>query len=358
MALPFLDSGAKKRDQVVAIDLGARSTKAVFIQRRGDSYSLSRYFVTEAPIYEKTLSVDLLTEHLKALNQALDAKGKPLTLAVGVNEALMRQVEMPKMPVEDMRLVLKNNSKSYLQQDLPNNVFDCYVIPPRYIATPADAAKVANSAMLKQKVLVVGARKQLVEDFQTAMRNAGFVPDILLPSLIGPVNAFEMVAPEIYAKGVFALVDVGFRNSSITIVSEGELVLNRVVAIGGDRLTSGLAENMNISYAEAEGIKVGMAAEVQAVLESLLAPLGRELRASLDFFEHQQDRQVSQVYLSGASVSSEFVVQTLQNEMMIECKTWLPTGALQFSLPPEQTAEIDQVAPQLTVAIGAAMAAF
>ena len=359
MALPFFESGAKrKRDQVVAIDLGGRTTKAVLIQRRNDGFSLTRYAVLDAPIYEKTLSVDLLTEHLKNINQIMEAKGKPVTLAVGVNEALMRNVEMPKMPAEDMRLVLRNNAKSYLQQDLPNHVFDCYVIPPRYVATPADAAKVASSVIMKQKVLVAGARRQLVEDFQTAIRNAGMIPDYIMPALVGPVNAFEMVMPEIFSRSVVALVDIGFKHSSIAIVSEGELILSRVVALGGDRVTAGLAENMGTSYAEAEGIKIGMAAEVQPVLESLLAPLGRELRASLDFFEHQQDRPVSQVYLSGASVRSEFVVQALEKEMMVECKTWLPTAVMQMSLPPQQTADIDQVAPQLTVAIGAAMAAF
>jgi type IV pilus assembly protein PilM len=133
--------------------------------------------------------------------------------------------------------------------------------------------------------------------------------------------------------------------------------LSRVVAIGGDRLTMGLAENMGISYAEAEGIKVGMAGEVQQVLESLLTPLGRELRASIDFFEHQQDRPVAQVYVSGGSSRSEFMLQSLQNEMMVECKTWLPTGFLQMALPPQQTAEIEQVAPQLTTALGTALTA-
>ena len=39
-----------------------------------------------------------------------------------------------------------------------------------------------------------------------------------------------------------------------------------------------LAEALSISYAEAEGIKVGMPTEVQTHLESLLLPLGRELR--------------------------------------------------------------------------------
>jgi Tfp pilus assembly PilM family ATPase len=163
--------------------------------------------------------------------------------------------------------------------------------------------------------------------------------------------------PEVFAREVIALVDIGFKNSSISILVEGELALSRVVAIGGDRLTSGLAETMGISYAEAEGIKVGMAGEVQPTLESLLTPLGRELRASIDFFEHQHDRPVSQVYVSGGSARSEFILQSLQNEMMVECKTWNATGFLQMALPPQQTAEVEQIAAQLTVALGAALAA-
>ncbi|MSU57489.1 MAG: hypothetical protein EXS35_04795 [Pedosphaera sp.] len=358
MGLPFLNRGAKKRDQMVAIDLGGRTTKAVYIQRRNEGFALTRYALLDAPIYEKTLSVDLLSEHLKAIAQALDAKGRLVSIAVGVNEALMRHVEMPRMPVDDMRLVLKNNAKNYLQQDLPNHAFDCYILPPRQgAAAPVEAAKPAAGPQ-KQKALVAGAKNQLVNDFLSAIKSAGFVADHIVPGLLGPVNAFEMAMPEVFSREVVALVDIGFKNSSISILAEGELVLSRVVSIGGDRLTTGLAESMSISYAEAEGIKVGMANEVQPVLESLLTPLGRELRASIDFFEHQQDRPVSQVFISGGSARSEFVVQSLQNEMMVECKTWVPTTFLQMQLPPQQTAEIEQVAPQLTVAVGAAMAAF
>jgi Tfp pilus assembly PilM family ATPase len=97
---------------------------------------------------------------------------------------------------------------------------------------------------------------------------------------------------------------------------------------------------------------------VQAALEALLSPLGRELRASIDFFEHQQDRPISQVFVTGGSARSEFIVQSLQNEMMVECKTWNPTAFLRMALPPQQTAEIEQVASQLTVAVGVALAAF
>lgn len=357
MALPFLNGTAKKRDQVLSIDLGGRTTKAVHLQRKSDGFVLSRYALLDAPIYERNLSPDLLGEHLKAVCEALEAKTRAVSLAVGVNDSIVRHADLPQMPVGDMRQVLKNNSKNYLQQDLPGHVFDCFIIPPRANQKVTEKNKVGSTSP-RYRVLVAGAKKQLVDDMQTAVRSTGYSAESILPGLIGPVNAFEMAMPEIFSREVIALVDVGFKNTSICVLDEGELVLSRVVNIGGDKLTNGLAESLGISYAEAEGIKVGMPTEVQSNLEALVLPLGRELRASIDFFEHQQDKAVSQVFISGGSARSEFIVQTLQTELMVECKPWNPVSFLEAALPPQQAGEIDHVAPQLAVAVGAGLAAF
>jgi type IV pilus assembly protein PilM len=356
MALGFFENGARKRlDQIMAVDLGSRTTKAVHLQRRGETYALCRFALLDAPIFEKTMSVEMLTEHLKSVNHALQAKTKLVSLTAGANDAILRHVEMPRMPVEDMRLILKNNSRSYLQQDLINYVFDCHVIPGG--GDVRNEASKGAAAQAKQKVLVAGAKRQLVDDFTNGARAAGLVAEQIVPGLIGPVNAFEKAMPEVFAKDVIALVDVGFKCTSICILQEGELILSRVVSLGGDRLTNVVSETMNITYAEAEGIKIGMAHEVQSALESVLLPLGRELRASIDFFEHQQDRTVSQAFITGGSARSELVLQTLQHELMVECKTWNPVSSLQMSLTSDQAAEVEQVSSQLAVAVGAALAA-
>ncbi len=357
MALPFFDSGTrKKRDQMLAVDLGGRTTKAVHVQRRGNNYFLCGYALLDAPIFDKTLSADLLTEHLKAVGQALQAKTKYVTMTMGVNDVLVRHAEMPRLAQDDMRLVLKHSSRVYLQQELTNHLFDCHVCGNSQPTKSTENPK-APSAAPKQKVLIAAARKQMVDDYVEGSRRAGFVADQVVPGLIGPVNAFELTVPDAFANEAVALVDLGFKNSSISILQQGELILSRVVAIGGDRLTNGLAETLNISYAEAEGIKVGMPGEVQGQLESLVMPLGRELRASIDFFEHQQDRPVTQVYITGGSARSPMILQTLQQELMVECRILNPTSALQLELPPQQSAEIEQVGSQLTVALGAALAA-
>ncbi len=361
MALPFLNGPTKKkRDQIIAVDLGSRSTKAVYMQRKGDVYSLLRYCVLDAPIYEKVMSVDMLADHLKAVYQALEAKTKYVSLAISVNDAIVRHAELPQIPADDMRQILKNNSKNYLQQDLPGYTFDCHFINNRLNPGkgPSDAAKPAGAGSQKFKVLVGGAKKQFTDTLQSAVKQASLVPDQVVPGIVCPANAFELAMPELFAKDPIALVDIGFKNSSICLLYQGELILSRVVNIGGDRLTQGLADSMSISYAEAEGIKVGMPAEVQSNLEPLLSPLGRELRASVDFFEHQQDKTVSQIYISGGSARSDFIVKSLETELMAPCRSWNPAANLQLALPPSQVGEFEQMAPQLTVAIGTAAAAF
>src|SRR6266404_199772 len=356
MPLPSFNNTAKKRDQMLSIDLGGRTTKGIHLHRKGDDFVLARFVLLDAPIYEKNLSAELLGEHLKSVCQALDTRTKLVTLAIGVHDSVVRHADLPLMPISDMRQVLKNNTKNYLQQDLPGHIFDCSIIPPRATQKAPEKSK-AGLAGQKQRVLVAGARKQLVDDMLVAVRNAGLVADHIVPGLVGPVNAFELAMPEAFNKEVVALVDIGFKNTSICLLQAGELILSRVVGIGGDKLTNGLAESLGISYAEAEGIKVGMPTEVQSQLESLVLPLGRELRASIDFFEHQQDKTVTQVFITGGSARSELIVQLLQTELMVECKPWNPVGFLESAVPPEQAGEIEQVAPQLAVAVGAALAA-
>jgi type IV pilus assembly protein PilM len=357
MGLPFFENGPrKKREAILAVDLGSRNTKAVHIQRRGDELVLCGYAQLDAPIVEKTLSRELLTEHLKALGRALDTKTRLVSLTVGVNDSLVRTADLPRMTRDDLRMVLKTNSKTYLQQDLAGYVFDCEVLPTE--AAPEKNAEPAKGGMPKHRVLVAGARQQQIEDYDAAARAAGLVPDRIIPGLVGPVNAFERAMPEMFQNETVAIIDLGFRTSSICILHRGELVLSRVVAIAGDRLTTTLSETMNISYAEAEGIKVGMAHEVQSTLETVLTPLGRELRASIDFFEHQQDKTVSHVLVSGGCAGSELILQSLRTELMVDCKSWNPTSFLKVEVPPHQVAALEQVAPQLAVAVGAAVAAF
>lgn len=351
MALPFLSNSNKKRDQVVVIDLGTRVTKAICLQRKGDTYHFVSYVLVDAPTYERSITADVLSAHLKAVVHALGAKAKHVVIVLGVADSILRNAEMPVVGASDMRQMLKFNSKSYLQQDFPDYLFDCHILPIDQSSMKAEPGK----GVPKCKVLIGGAKRPLVTEVQSAAKLAGLVADEITTALSGPANAFEAAMPDIFTKEVVALVDVGYKNSTISILLAGELMLSRVVGFGAAKLTTGIAESLGISSAEAEGIKVGMPQEVEGTIQPLLTPLGRELRASIDFFEHQADKTVSQVFFSGGSARSEYIVQALQAELMVPCKSWNPASFISMLLPAQQMSDYEQIAPQLVVAFGAAV---
>jgi type IV pilus assembly protein PilM len=348
MTIPFLNGG--RNDQILAIDLGSRTTKAVLMDRVDKGLSLARFAVQDAPIYDKALPQGLLTEHLRNVVGALQPRTKQATIAIGANDSVLRSTELPLLPPAEMRQMLKFNSKNYLQQDLRDYIFDCYVVPPRNKTQPEPG----KTGVVKYKVWVGGTRREVLQTLEAAARDAGLLPSQVTLTVLGPMNALELAQPEVFAKEIVALVDLGFKTTTISILDRGELCLSRSVEIGGDKLTTGLAEAMNVSYAEAEGIKIGMPQEVEAHLQPLVAPLGRELRASIDFFEHQREVTVGKILVCGGAARSDFILQLLQTELAVACKAWFPTQGIKLSLSPQQMTEVEQVSSTLTVAIGPA----
>ena len=357
--MPLLGQ-TRKRDEVLSVDLGSRTTKAVLLKRTGDHFKLARFAIKDAPVYDKGFSGAMLAEHLRDVAQSLQPKTRQVTLSVSAADSILRGIELPLLPVNQMRQMLRLNSKAYLQHDLSDHTFDCYIVPPdAKTMESAKATPQAKGTVQKFKVWAGGAKSNFLNEVQNAIKTAGFIPDIVALTIVGPVNAFEFAHPDIFATKVIALVDLGFRTSTINIVSKGNLLLSRVVEIGGDRLTAGLSESMGISYAEAEGIKVGMPMEVDAHLQPLIAPLGRELRASIDFFEHQHEQHVENVYLSGGAARSDYIREQLQAELMVPCETWNSARDLKVDeLPSDQAAELENTSTELTVAVGAASAVF
>src|SRR5258708_34192002 len=105
MGLTLLNSSnPKKRTQIISIDLGARTTKAVFLEQRGSVWALCRYALLDAPIFDKKISPELLAEALKAVLQALETRSRYLTLSVSLDVAVVWQLRVPQTAIEEIRM--------------------------------------------------------------------------------------------------------------------------------------------------------------------------------------------------------------------------------------------------------------
>ena len=338
-------------DQIIAIDLGTRSTKAVCMEKDGDALRLVSYTIQDRPDFGKVLTREALAAHLRAVTESLNPKTKEAIFVVGATDALICHSEMPVIEPSEMRKMVKLNPRLYFQEDLPNHLFDCFVLHQEAGAQP-DSKQVR-----KGNTLIVAVKNQLLTSLQSAAEASGLDIVQVTASQTGSANCFIM-SPEPWQKKVVALVDVGFAHSTISLLVNGEITLTRVVNIGADKFTSGLAEAMNITYSVAEGLKQIMPQKVHAQLKTLVAPLSAELNNSIHFFEQKADKKVSEIYFSGGSARSSYIIEILQSELHLPCKSWDPTSSLKQKLTAAQATALQQEAPQLTVAIGAALTYF
>ena len=159
-------TGANCRDR-----LGMRTTKAVSVQRRGRAAKLLRYTIRgRAHSRERVLArADGGTLEKRFRSVGLqDAEASDLVGVGGVQDTLVRHAEVP-FVVNHMRLMLKFNSKNYLQQELPDYVFDCPTSsrPAPGPNPPLSLAKLPNARSWS------GAQKAILDQIQAATKGAG-----------------------------------------------------------------------------------------------------------------------------------------------------------------------------------------
>ena len=68
-------------------------------ERRGEILALTRYALLDAPIFEKKISPELLGDHLKSVAEALGSTTKYVVVAVGLGGCVVRQMELPQIPI-------------------------------------------------------------------------------------------------------------------------------------------------------------------------------------------------------------------------------------------------------------------
>jgi type IV pilus assembly protein PilM len=346
--MPKTNRRRSQREEMVAVDLGSHTTKAVHLRRVGGNYQLLNYVLVDAPGKERALSRGVWAEHLRKVIRAVGATTRRVVLVVGTNSALLSQVDLPGASAADLRKMIKLSPRAYLQQDLPDHVFDCHVGS----TAPEEPEIGGLRPRRKSRVLVASARRSLVEDLLDGARDAGLTVEGITLGQVAQANAFRKTNPESLTEPI-ALMDIGYRTSTISILHQGELALTRVVNLGAEKLVALFDQASLGGTPEILDEENPLSDALQVSVQKAISGLAREIDASIGFFLSQHDRPVIQLYVSGGSARSHFILQTLEAELGLPCRNWNPTESFELKLPRAKVGEIDYEGPQLTAAVGA-----
>lgn len=364
-------AGESTAKRVLIIALGNRTTKAVLMDIRDGEPAVTDFFILDNPGGASdfnNLGVKALTDHLAAVRQGIKTRVRDTVIVLNCSDAFLRNTEMPAVPVPVMRKMLEVDSRNYLQENILDHTFDCQ--PLNYApdladepaSHPAEAGAPAADQAAHRKghrrhprrtmVLVGGVKRAFLDNLNAAAKKAGLHLRKVIPWQIGQFHALHHAEPAVADTAILAF-DLGFTQSSLSIMLGGELVQNRVVNFGGDQVTRGLAQSMNIAYDAAEQVKLLFPEKVLPRLQDLFAPFAQELKASIEFFEAQSERKVSAVYVSGAAAKSSLIMRMLGEAVQLPCRTWQLEQLPRLAITETQEAEFKRELPQFICALGA-----
>jgi type IV pilus assembly protein PilM len=273
--------------------------------------------------------VDGLAEALKTLYR--DNKGLDKRVRVGLanQKIVVRVIDLPYLEdAKELEAAVRFQAQDQLPMPLEHAVLDHQPL-----------AIVNDGAGRRQRVLLVAARREMVERVLAALRAAGLKPEGIDLSAFATVRALHRAGPD--DELVLYLAIGGLTN--LAVARGTECTFARASGSGVEALAVELAERAGLTLEHAYGwlVHVGVQAPVEEVTgdpqiveharQILLDGVRRiasEVRSSLDFHRMQEDAgTVSRAVMTGAASAIPGFDVALASELGIPVEQGLVDGA-------------------------------
>lgn len=337
----------KQRKSIVGLDIGTSCIKAVELTRDKYDHVITGY--AQVDVQNEAARQDAIAELMRVAR----FRTKRVATAVSGKNVVFRYLNLPELSDEKMLQAVRLDADKYI----PFNVEEVELDAQR-LSVGADAA-----GKPEMKVLLVAAKKTIVADHARMLTELGLQPALVGVDGFALGNAWELgdlVHPGIQDPGrTVALIDIGSTKATINILRDNVTCFAREVPMGGQDLTNAIARRTGLEPMQAEALKRNpgdQLAVVQEACSQVLEDLGNEINLSFDFFENQFDGEVQDVRLTGGTALLPFLEENFERIFEKRTKTWNPVEGLKVRADNVDVEQLNQLAPQLAVAIGLAAA--
>ena len=344
----------KPQNQAIVFDFGALWFKALHVSFKDGRPVLMNYFL-ERQEGEYFKSPDNLSKCIESVVKNLGVPTKKAVVSLNASNSVMKQTMMPVVPLPDMRKMLRVGAQNYLGQQLDNHTFDCEVISldekePETLSTDEN----------RSRVLVGGTKQNTMSDLKQAFNKSKYSLEHVVPCQVGIINSFEFCFPEKFKSSTIGLIDIGHSHSSICIIDCGDVGLTRNIQFGGDNLSvKEPVEQLAMGFDEstAFSLQEELEARSEDFIEDRLSSFMSEVSASLDFYAYTQEKEIDEIYVSGAgALNSDAIFRGIASKMPLKCNAWDPLDKIQRRLPIDKDKQLMEYKNQFGASIGAGLA--
>lgn len=294
-----------KKKSFVGIDFGTSAIKIVELSYRDQKTQLINYGWVDLEVAagnesreQRLLSVDeKLKVHLANLLKKLKIKTDAAYVSMPAFVGLFVLLELPEMGQDDLEKAVQFEARKYI----PNSLNE--VSLGWEIVKKGDVARIITEkgATRKMQVLMVAAPKKEVDRYESIVKSVGIGIKALELETFSLVRS--LVGDDM---GTFLIVDIGARVTNLILVEKSVIKVNRSLSIGGNEITSALAESLNISRPRAEIFKkenrdLFNDKETMVLIPPMEMIVNESLRIAASYLEKTGGGRIASIILSGGS---------------------------------------------------------
>jgi type IV pilus assembly protein PilM len=213
---------------------------------------------------------------------------------------------------------------------------------------------------LQMSVLLVAAKRELVENKVSLLTDAGLSPDIIDVDAFALHNAFEINHPDAM-QGMVGLLNIGHEVTNVNILEDGVPVLTRDLAIGTRRFREDLQRERGMTAADAE--KLLQSFERSPVLDPYVDSRGEEMAVGIErasAFLQTSSRggaAMTKIYTTGGGSRIPGLAQVLGERLGVSVEQANPIQNIKADPSVFENLSVDEVVPLLMLPIGLALRA-
>ncbi len=337
----------------VGLSIGTSSIKLVELKKVGKMWKLLHFGIIQLPedvvVNREIVNPIAVTENIKTLVDQIKLQNKAVCASLSGTSVIIKRMTLEVPNMRDLQDQVFWEAEQYLPFDVSEVVMDYQVL--------------SRSKDHKTDVLLVAVKKTVLETYIKCIQDSDLKAKIIDVDFFALQNLFEANYPMNPAEAV-AIIDIGASALKLMVLHAGIPVYTKDSAIGGHNLTSEIQKNLNLSFIDAEILKVDggpggtTPQEVSDLMMTMAENFATEIKRALDFYNASSTgAPVAYVLLSGGSSRIPGLSKIIEDSIGLPTQLINPFNSISYD-PAVFTQEyLTNIAPIAGIPIGLALRA-
>lgn len=352
------------------LDIGTEYLKLVKISHEEGRPNLTHFSCEAIPPRFRSAGSkrsEYLKQLLRKLTLSHKAEGELVSFSIAEPSLITRTIKLPQMADSEIPKAVEWRLTQQYAVDLNNQIMKFIVLGEK-----------EDRGVKQIEILTTTIPEEVVVEYFALVKHSGLKPIAIEPDCFSLVFSY-LENYQCKPEEVVVLLNIGARYTIFNIITDTNLSFSRKILCGGRDFLIALANNLNLSFEEAEeklknfGIpkidwqRVASQVEeappseeeqlfktIQAVLEKLVT----EFRSSFDFYSYQMThstvQRIDRILISGGASKIKNLDEFLSARLETPVEIFNPLKNIQIAEEIDKKL-IDQFSLQLDIAIGSAL---